>query len=119
MRITSREALITLVADHSPIRAVSRAVEESGTVENLGVFDRMFPDFTKMGWVVKVTTQHDRVYYVGVYIVGGPGRYLVKIKDNEPDWKHWNGDLHINNLFRGDYPDKYKELERIEDGKSN
>ena len=95
-------------------RAVARAFRR-GSIEFLGGFSHVDPYIHKPGWVIKITSEFKKVYYIAVL-----PRYITElmmkhqrphsILVNEPPWEHWDGDKSDNPLYQGDNPEKYKEL---------
>lgn len=100
MHIHNRNDLINWLEKNAPYKAIARALQE-GQVENLGAFSGS--NFT--GWIVKVTSKFNRVWYVKIQPIKEFHTYgTVLIK--EVPWENWIGFTMNTKLYKGD---KHKE----------
>ncbi len=105
MHIRNRNDLIEWLESNAPRRAIARALQE-GLVENLGAFEKVGAS-SQPGWIVKVTSKFNKVWYVTVYY---KQKFRCFIRELEPCWKNWIGEYAKNKLYQGDNPLQYKEL---------
>ena len=103
---TSRLELLAFINTHIVYKKVKRAINE-GTVENYGAFSVAAEGHVEPGWIVKVTSALNNVFYVSVVC---EERYRLYMSTKEPDWKNWAGDGCDNDLYHGDNPETYKQL---------
>jgi len=102
IRIRSRNELIDWLEKCKPRRSIVRAIQE-GQVENLGAFDLS----SGPGWIVKVTSVFDKVWYVKITpFLNFYGTVLIA----DVPWELWIGDKSDNKLYQGDNPQEYKLL---------
>jgi len=90
--------------------SIVRAISE-GDVELYGGF-RNIPPMHKNGWILRVTSVHDRTWYV---VILSDKDNTMTIISSVP-WSGWIGDAHAGqSLFEGDNPDDYEQrkAERI------
>jgi hypothetical protein len=103
--ILNREQLILYLASHLSYRYLVKALYD-GEVENLGSFDIR----GKAGWLVRIRTIiSGKDFYIGV-----SPTYGILVTDVPPGWKYWIGNECVNDLYRGDHPDKYLKLKEQE-----
>ena len=105
VRFQNRNDLIDYVAKHSNDYTIRRSVIE-GKVELLGGFS-CIPPSTEGGWILCVTSIHDRHWNVAI-VVDKKRPLVFTISD--PPWKLWCGDLSTHELMRGDYPETYAQI---------
>ncbi len=109
MRIRTRNDLIKFIEDHPPSPGILRALMYRN--DNLGGF-RKLPVGQTGGWIVDVTTpikqNHHRIV-VQPDDRTTPGYRIWILLDPIP-WEHYNGDQSKNELYQGDYPERFKEL---------
>jgi len=73
-------------------------------VEFLGGFSSDY----SYGWMIKVTSKFNKVYYIYIrFKLNSEIRLSVL---NQIDWKLWDGNKSDNPLYQGDNPEQYKEL---------
>lgn len=106
-----RHDVIDWAAVHIPksYRTVARSLEE-GQVEFLGGF-KCFSCMTlsrMSGWMIKVTSKFNKIYYIFVYIDLAM-QLRLSIMDTL-NWKSWDGDKTDNPLYQGDHPEEYRRL---------
>lgn len=102
--IRNRNDLMKYLANNAPQPCQRRAVE-AGRVENLGLF---YMEPHKL--VVKITSKHNKVWYVVILhhiCVEKPKPYVI---DKVP-WEKWRGSYGMlpSLLLNGDYPEIYEE----------
>lgn len=113
MYIRTRSDLIKWLENNAPRRAIARALQE-GQVEHLGGFEHI-PPSTLPGWIVKVTSVHNKMWRVVVLANDTKHRYESRIIESVP-WKNWSGtnfwsdESFRDKLFSGDKPEEYKRL---------
>ncbi len=97
----SKSDLITWLQKHAPTKGVERALHSGGGVTNLGGFDPL-PGSNSPGYIVKVTSQAQRVYCVAITIdtLRPPRTFLP----DYIDWKTYIGIGWKDGLYRGDQP---------------
>lgn len=105
----SKENIIDWLIDNCPRPAIVRALE-CGIVEFLGGF-KPIPPSTLPGWILKVTSIHDRKWNVAILANGIKHIYEIRIIKSVP-WKNYCGGK--LSLYQGDNPEKYKGLRMIE-----
>ena len=107
MRIKTRDNLIEFLEENVSGRYL-RALQNHN--ENLGGFSQVLGP-NNPGWIVQAETKHGNPYYLAVFHPGkGCFSYLFAVLFRELPWKYWIGDKSKNPLYRGDNPEKYKEL---------
>lgn len=112
VRIRNRTDLVLYARDHVQSHSCERAIVE-GRVECLGGFTRI-PPKQGPGWMLKVTSRHDRVWLIAVTADDIKHTYQVWQADEIP-WKFWDGliypifQLHepTHGLRNGDKPEAY------------
>lgn len=105
IRFQSRTDLINYVEQHPPRQAILRAINE-GSVRVLGGFTSIPPGL-ESGWIIEVTSKHDRIWPVGVIVDDIKHRYIVRILDEVP-WDMWAGKLGRNHpVYDGDKPQEF------------
>ena len=108
----SRTHLILWLENNWSRKAIVRALY-GGQVEFFGGFDPI-PPITQPGWIMRVTTAYDKIFYIAVIAYGH--RYGVRILRDIP-WGNWIGTNHkggfMPHLYCGDSPHKYNELRKI------
>ncbi len=86
-------------------KAIVRALATEGEIEFLGGFNPI-PPTSHPGWIVQVTSEHDKVWYVAV--IAYQNRYSIRILNKVP-WKNWIGDFPgTPSLMNGDFPENYQ-----------
>lgn len=104
-RFSSRTSLIEYVREHSPRRAIARAIDE-GTVEVLGGFS-VIPPGTGPGWLLKITSKHRNSWIIAVAVNEITHTYSVYELDRVP-WEEWAGDrFREHPVYDGDEPFVY------------
>ena len=114
-RLRTRNDIMEWLEEHAPYPSIKRAVVE-GTTELLGVFDKITSKNGRMAWIIKVTSKHNRVWYVAIIPDGFHHCFRCR-ETSEPSWEYWMGDI-VNGglgesgppLYVGDNPKQYKEL---------
>jgi len=108
MHIRTRNNLIKFLEENTSGRYL-RALQNHN--ENLGAFEQVLSSIDP-GWIVRVTSKRGDIYYLAITLWVKskifPG-YRICILKKIP-WKRWVGDKSENSLYRGDFPEKYKEL---------
>lgn len=112
IHLRSKEDIIDWLMDNCPRPAIERALVD-GRVEFLGGF-KPIPPSTLPGWILKVTSLHDKQWNVAVLANDIKHCYEIRIIIFIP-WKNWVGTYSWNgefrpDLFSGDNPKLYKEL---------
>lgn len=97
MTIHTRAELIQWIRKNV-IDPVLQNAMEWGRIENLGGF-RPLPTSNRPGWIVRMTSNRGKVYYVAV-AVNHFGLYWFRLK--KVDWSLWAGDRAKDELYRGD-----------------
>ncbi len=103
----NRNDIIKWAMDNLPksFRTIARSFEE-GVVEFLGGFKDI--PLLNPGWMISVTSKHGHTRYLFISTCGNNDYRLFVLR--EIDWECWDGDKSDNKLYRGDNPEKYKEL---------
>jgi hypothetical protein len=57
-------------------------------------------------WLVKVTSRHGRVWYIGITCDDDANRFGT-IHPDRPDWEHWDGSMDGVSVRDGDDPNHY------------
>lgn len=111
MHIRIRSDLIHWLESNAPTGAIARAIQE-GSIENLGAFERLSRTNPDSGWIVKVTSRFNRVWYVAVRVnLNVKGTFYASIfRGKSILWEYWCGDRSKNKLYQGDDPKLYKGL---------
>lgn len=107
----SRLHIISWLAETCPRKAIVRALSE-GQVEFFGGF-KPIPPTTHPGWIMRVTSAHDRTWYVAV--IAYRDHYGIRILRDVP-WGNWVGlrsDPPGTRLYSGDNPKKYLKLKEM------
>ena len=106
----SRTHLILWLENNCSRKAIVRALYE-GQVEFFGGFNPV-PPTEQPGWIIRVTTAHDKTFYVAV--IAYQNRYGIRILRDVP-WGSWVGSAAKNRtvLMNGDHPAEYWELREI------
>lgn len=113
IHLQSKENIIDWLIDNCPRPAIVRALDH-GKIEFLGGFNPISPS-TLPGWIIKVTSLHDKQWNVAILANDTKHCYEIRIIKTIP-WKNWVGtDFWSDNSFRiklfsGDNPILYKEL---------
>ncbi len=121
-RLRNRNEIMAWLEVHAPYPSIKRAVVE-GTTELLGVFRKIQPSGT-MGWIVEVTSKHNRTWHVAIQSDVWKYKLYCHVI-SELFWKNWMGDISNGDLYEGgveisislyigDNPSKYNELKRKE-----
>jgi len=101
--------IVSWLGQNCARKAICRAINE-GQVEFFGGF-KPIPPTTHPGWIMRVTSAHDRTWYVAVIIYDR--RYGIRILRDVP-WGLWYGTdsrgIFGPPLYRGDHPEEYKIL---------
>jgi len=101
--------IVSWLGQNCARKAICRAINE-GQVEFLGGF-KPIPPTTHPGWIMRVTSTHDRTWYVAVICYDR--RYGIRILRDVP-WGLWYGTDSRGvlgpSLYRGDHPEEYKIL---------
>lgn len=109
LRPHDRTGLIELVARSAPIPSIARAAV-TGQVEVFGGFSEIPPGGS--GFIIQVTTEHGQEFRVAVIPRTDTHTYQIVLVEHVP-WENWVGDS-VNtdgySIYRGDRPEKYKEL---------
>ncbi len=108
IHIRTRNNLIDWLGEHTFYRSIARAIQE-GQVENLGAFDLS----SGPGWIIRVTSEFHKVWYIKITPCQKLGFYGVVLLDHIP-WDNWIGDKLDNKLYQGDKPEEYKLLRHKE-----
>lgn len=106
----SRTHIILWLENHCSRQAIMRALYE-GQLEFFGGFNPI-PPTTHPGWIMRVTSAHNKVFYVAV--IAYPNRYGIRILKDVP-WDKWAGSTTKNRtvLMNGDDPATYWKLREI------
>lgn len=114
IHLRSRDDIIDWLIENCPRPAIVRALID-GKIEFLGGFKPVPPSILP-GWILKVISVHDKVWYVAVLANDTKHCYEIRLI-NYISWEHWVGTDALTNhksfrdkLFSGDNPKKYKEL---------
>jgi len=110
MQIRTRNNLLEWLERNAPYPCIKRALLE-GKVEVLGGFKQV-PPSVRPGWIVKITSKFNRIWYVAVKIQPQE-KYKTYVLEKVP-WKFWIGDESNNPLYQGDLSEKYKRLKNKE-----
>ena len=102
--------IVSWLGQNCARKAICRALNE-GQVEFFGGFNPI-PPTVRPGWIMRVTSAHDRIWYVAVICYDR--RYGIRILRDVP-WDKWMGSTAKNRtaLYNGDHPSEYWELRRI------
>lgn len=113
-RPQTRADLIELVSRQTGSKAMKQALI-LGTITLYGGFLEIGSD-KKPGWVMQITSQHGRVWLVGILADGVTGYRLSLIK--EVPWKSWDGKIGQTeyDVYSGDEPDLYDKRRRAANG---
>lgn len=110
----SRTHIILWLENNCPRPSIVRALNE-GQVEFFGGF-KLIPPTTQPGWVIRVTSVHDRTWYVA--IICYDHQYGIRILRDVP-WGNWCG-INKNGIGRfkpflycGDNPVEYLKLKEM------
>ena len=111
----SKTHIILWLEQNCSRMAIVRALYE-GQVEFFGGFNPI-PPTTYPGWIIRVTSAHDRIWYVAV--IAYQNRYGIRVLRDVP-WGNWCG-VFCNtgfrkHLFSGDDPTEYLKLKEIWNG---
>ncbi len=92
-----------------PRKSIVRALRD-GTVEHLGGFSTI-PPTSHPGWIVRVTSVHDKEFIVAV--IAYQDRYGIRVLSGVP-WLNWIGDQDRkdSSLVSGDDPQGYWYIKR-------
>jgi len=102
--IETRTQLIEFITDHAPGTAIRRACFE-GVVQVLGGFSRIPGEHSSpQGWIVSVTSVHEKTWLVAV-VEGHFDIYIVRVIKDIP-WAHYVGQLGRNSIYDGDNPEQ-------------
>ena len=106
----SKTHIILWLEQNCSRMAIVRALYE-GQVEFFGGFNPI-PPTTHPGWIARVTSAHNRIWYVAV--IAYQNRYGIRVLRDVP-WGFWAGSVAKNRsaLINGDHPTEYWELRRI------
>ena len=110
----SKTHIIRWLEQNCSRMAIVRALYE-GQVECFGGFNPI-PPTTYPGWIVRVTSAHDRIWYVAV--IAYQNRYGIRVLRDVP-WGNWFGisKMGISRygplLYSGDNPEEYLKLKGI------
>ena len=108
--IKTRNNLIEFLEDHLPPNSVHlRALLNYN--ENLGGFSQVF-SLGCPGWIVKVTSKNDNMYYIAV--INRRLGYLTTLLYKDVPWRYWIGGQSTNPLYCGYKPEEYKMLREKE-----
>lgn len=103
----SRSSLLEYVENHSPTRAIQRAMVY-GTVRLLGGFSPLPPSSTG-GWIVEITSHHGKKWFIGVY----PTKRGAVCKTlSQVPWKNYRGSTNHKkgSLEGGDDPVEFSMI---------
>jgi len=102
-RIRTRSELILYIAEHAPSGACRRAVTE-GKVVVLGGFAKIWP-MDQDGWIVRVTSVHNKNWMVAVTIHPTNHRYYI-FEIGKIPWANWVGNKFgpTDDIQNGDIP---------------
>jgi len=104
--------IVSWLGQNCARKAICRAINE-GQVEFFGGF-KPIPPTTHPGWIMRVTSAHDRTWYVAVIMYDR--RYGIRILRDVPwgNWmgiSFWDGDIGFRaRLYSGNNPDEYLKL---------
>lgn len=108
----NKNHILLWLENNCPRKAICRALRE-GEVEFMGGFDPI-PPTSSPGWITRVTSVHDRIWYVAV--ICHDHRYGIRILGDIP-WGNWHGTDSRGTfsppLYRGDDPEEYLKLREI------
>lgn len=110
----SRDHLIRHVAK-CPLRpSICRAIDDPyGKVELLGGF-KIVPPGDRPGFILAVTSQYKRTWFVAAVIPKQGFKPVVRVIDEVP-WGYWVGDEGAKNpLYAGDNPNEYEKKKSIQ-----
>lgn len=126
-RLRTRNEIMEWLEEYAPYPCIRRAVVE-GTTELLGVFRNIQPSGT-MGWIVEVTSKHNRTWHVAIQPNDFKHSFYCHVI-SELSWEKWMGDISNGDLYEGgveisiplyvgDNPSKYNKLKckELEDAK--
>ena len=94
---------------------MKRAMSGDGTVEFLGGFDKI-PPGELPGWIIRVTSEHNRVWLMGV-VPDKVRPTFTLVQLTKIPWEHWT-DPTGDPLYDGDKPHEYAQLRRYTSGVS-
>ena len=99
----SKDHLLMWLENNCPRKGIVRALRD-GTAEHLGGFSTI-PPTSQPGWIVRVTSVHDREYIVAV--IAYQNRYGIRVLKEVP-WVYWDGGRDGDASFiNGDNPAVY------------
>ncbi len=110
-RIIDKNSLLAWLEQYAPYMMIQRALKDPNAKhENLGYF-KVVPPTSLPGWIVKVTSTHDKTWVVVIQGVPFTNTYRTWVMlDGNIEWKYWIGNTCVNPLWVGDHPGDYKEL---------
>ena len=115
----SKTHIILWLENNCSRKAITRALYE-GQVEFFGGFNPI-PPTTRPGWIMRITSAHDRTWYVAVICYDR--RYGIRILRDVP-WGNWvgtykwpvcysNDNKFRQQLYSGDHPEEYLKLREM------
>lgn len=88
-------------------RGLLRALNE-GTIEVLGRFNQI-SSFGRGGLILKIIAPKGQIYIISVTVKDTRKTAGIYVIESVP-WEYWEGDKYASTIFKGDNPEKYKEL---------
>ena len=99
----TKNHLLMWLEKNCPRKSIVRALRD-GTVEHLGGFNTI-PPTSHPGWIVRVTSVHDKEFIVAV--IAYQSRYGIRVLSEVP-WRYWGGEMYgAPGLMNGDVPIDY------------
>lgn len=103
----TKNHLLMWLEKNCPRKSIVRALR-NGTVEHLGGFSTI-PPTSHPGWIIRVTSVHDREYIVAV--IAYQSRYGIRVLSEVP-WIHYGLPEYAvkvpGGLYNGDNPEAYQ-----------
>ena len=112
----TKNHLLMWLEKNCPRKSIVRALRD-GTVEHLGGFSTV-PPTVHPGWIVRVTSIHDKEWIVAV--IAYQNQYGIRVL-NEVPWLNWIGDQDRSDssLISGDDPQGYWYVKRAAEHRLN
>jgi len=101
--LNNRSDLIAIIREHPPTKACGHAIDED-RVTVLGGFT---PVEGLPYWLVRITSQHDRMWYIALTVDERTNSFGVEYPD-KVKWKDWSGKTNRDHpVYDGDNPREY------------
>ena len=101
----TRDDILRWLISHCPRKAIVRSLLQD-RAELLGGFNNI-PPSGRPGWIVRVTSIHNRKWIVAVVPCHGIPDYEIRILKQVP-WKNYVGNTREKSFYSGDRPWLYR-----------